>query len=222
MKRILYAVLFITSISFAQEKITTNLGDFHTLKTYRGLQVELIKDDTPKVVIDGIKASNVTVKNSNGVLRISMNISHTFSADDVMVYLYYSKEINLIDANEGSHIFSDELFKQTEIEVKAQEAGHIKLNIETDMVNVTSVTGGIIKLKGKSVNQKAKANTGGIYKGENLETESADVSAHTGGVAEIHATNFADASAHTGGMITVSGDPEELKKSESLGGYVKQ
>ncbi len=48
MKRILYAVLFITSISFAQEKITTNLGDFHTLKTYRGLQVELIKSDDAK------------------------------------------------------------------------------------------------------------------------------------------------------------------------------
>jgi len=55
-----------------------------------------------------------------------------------------------------------------------------------------------------------------------LETESADVSAHTGGIAEIHVTKFADVSASTGGMITVSGDPEELKKSESLGGYVKQ
>ena len=222
MKKFVFAIFFMSSICIAQDKITMNIGDFHTLKTYRGLQVELIKDDTPKVVIDGTKASNVTVKNSNGTLKISMNISHTFSADDVMVYLYYSKEIDLIDANEGSHIYSDELFKQTKIEVKTQEAGHIKLNIETDQVEVTAVTGGIVKLKGKSVNQKAKANTGGIYKGENLETESADVSAHTGGIAEIHATKFADASAHTGGMITVMGDPEELKKSESLGGYVKQ
>ena len=222
MKNFVFAIFFISSICFAQDKITMNIGDFHTLKTYRGLKVELIKDDTPKVVIDGIKASNVTVKNSNGVLKISMNISNTFSADDVMVYLYYSKEIDLIDANEGSHIYSDELFKQTKIEAKAQEAGHIKLNIETDQVHVTAVTGGIVKLKGKSVNQKGKANTGGIYKGKNLETESADVSAHTGGIAEIHATKFADVSASTGGMITVSGDPEELKKSESLGGYVKQ
>jgi len=222
MKKFVFAIFFISSICIAQDKITMNIGDFHTLKTYRGLQVELIKGDTPKVVIDGIKASNVTVKNSNGILRISMNISHTFSADDVMVYLYYSKEIDLIDANEGSHIYSDELFKQTKIEAKAQEAGHIKLNIETDQVDVTAVTGGVIKLKGTSVNQKAKANTGGIYKGENLETENADVSAHTGGIAEIHVTKFADVSASTGGMITVSGDPEELKKSESLGGYVKQ
>jgi len=186
MKRIVFAIFFISSICIAQGEITMNIGDFHTLKTYRGLKVELIKDETPKVIIDGSKASNVTVKNSNGVLKISMNISHTFSADDVMVYLYYSKEIDVIDANEGSHIYSDDLFKQAKMEVKAQEAGHIKLKLETDDVEITSVTGGLIKLKGTSVKQKAKSNTGGIYKGGDLVSEVCDVSAHTGGIATVN------------------------------------
>lgn len=204
-----------------QGEITMNIGDFHTLKTFRGLQVELIKADTPKVIIDGSKASNVTVKNANGVLKISLNITNSFSADDVMVYLYYSKEIDVVDANEGSHIYSDDLFKQEKMIVKVQEAAHIKLNIETNEVEVSAVTGGLVKLKGTTVNQKAKSNTGGIYKGGDLEAENCDVSAHTGGIATVYASKSADASASTGGMITVLGDPEELKKSESLGGYVK-
>lgn len=222
MKKIVFAIFFIAGICVAQEEITMNIGDFHTLKTYRGLQVELRNGDTPKVVIDGKRASEVTVKNANGVLKISMTIAHTFSADDVMVYLYYSKDIDVVDANEGSHIFSEELFKQTKMVVKAQEAGHIKLDIETEHLEVNSVTGGMIELKGKSVNQNVKVNTGGIYKGEELETENSDVSANTGGIAGINASNFADVSASTGGMITVLGDPKEVKKSESLGGYVKQ
>ena len=80
----------------------------------------------------------------------------------------------------------------------------------------------MIKLEGESTRQRVKVNTGGIYKGEELKTENADVSANTGGLAYVHASKFADASASTGGMITLKGDPEELKKSESLGGYVKQ
>lgn len=222
MKKIVFALFFMSSMCIAQNEITMNIGDFHTLKTFRGLQVELIKADTPKIIIDGSKASHVSVKNSNGVLKISMNISNTFAADEVMVYLYYSKEIDVIDANEGSHIYSDDVFKQEKMTVKAQEAGHIKLNIETDRVDVSSVTGGVVNLKGTSVDQKAKSNTGGIYKGGDLESETCDVSAHTGGISTVNVSKSADASASTGGMITVLGDPEEIKKSESLGGYVKQ
>jgi len=222
MKKIVFVIFFITGICVAQEEVTMNIGDFHTLKAYRGLQVELKKGDTPKVVIDGKRASEVTVKNVNGVLKISLSITHTFSADDVMIYLYYSKNIDVIDANEGSHIFSDEQFKQTKMVAKAQEAAKITLDVETEQLDVNTVTGGIVKLKGTSVNQNVKSNTGGIYKGEDLKTENSNVSANTGGIASINASKFADASASTGGMVTVFGDPGELKKSESLGGYVKQ
>lgn len=222
MKRIVFALLFVVNIAVAQEEITMNLGDFHTVKTFRGLQVELKKGDSPKIVIDGPKSSEVSVKNNNGVLKISMNLTHTFSAEDVMVYLYYSKEIDVIDANEGSHIFSEELFKQTKLKANAQEAGHITLKLDTEEIEVVSTTGGMVKLEGASARQRVKVNTGGIYKGEELKSDNVDVSAHTGGLAYVNATEFADASASTGGMITLTGDPKELKKSESLGGYVKQ
>jgi hypothetical protein len=222
MKSLVFTLMLVTSFCFSQEKVTMNLGDFHSLKTYRGLQVELIKSDEAKVIIDGNRSSEVTVKNNNGTLKISMSITHTFSADDVMVYLYYKDEIKLIDANEGSHIFSDEVFKQDMITVKAQEAGRIKLELDTDQLEVTSVTGGEVKLKGTSKNQNVKVNTGGMYKGERLETETTDVSANTGGLADVTASKLIDASASTGGIVSIKGEAEEIKKSESLGGYVRQ
>ena len=222
MKRLVFALIFVSTISMAQEKVTMNIGDFHTLKTYRGLKVELIKSDAPKVIIDGNRSSEVTVKNANGTLKISMSISHTFSADDVMVYLYYKDNIDVIDANEGSNIFSDEVFKQEKITVKAQEAGKINLEIDTDQLEVNVVTGGQVKLKGISKNQDVKSNTGGIYKGERLETEYSNVKANTGGMVDVKASKLVDASANTGGTISIIGQPEEVKKSESLGGYVRQ
>ena len=222
MKKIVFTLMFISAFAMAQEKVTMNLGDFHSLKTYRGLQVELIKADDAKLIIEGNRSSEVTVKNNNGVLKISMSLAHTFSADDVMVYLYYQDNIDVIDANEGSYIFSDEVMKQEKITAKAQEAGRIKLEIDTDQLDVTVVTGGQVNLKGTSKNQDVKSNTGGIYKGERLETEYTKASSYTGGVANVKASKLVDAKASTGGIISISGEPEEVKKNESLGGYVRQ
>ncbi len=222
MKRLLFTLLFISALGMAQEKVTMNLGDFQILKTYRGLQVELIKADTAQLIIEGNRSSEVTVKNNNGTLKISMSITHTFSADDVMVYLYYKDAIDVIDANEGSHIFSDEIFKQQKLTAKAQEAGHIKIEIDTEQLDVSVVTGGQVKIKGVSKNQNIKSNTGGIYKGERLETEYTKVSSYTGGMADVKASKLVDAKASTGGTISIIGEPEEVKKSESLGGYVRQ
>lgn len=222
MKRLVFALMFISTLGMAQEKVTMNLGDFHTLKTFRGLQVELIKADAAQLIIDGKRSSEVTVKNNNGTLKISMSITHTFSADDVMVYLYYKDDIDVIDANEGSYIFSDEVIKQEKLTAKTQEAARIKLEIDTEQLDVTVYTGGQVNLKGTSTNQNVKSNTGGIYKGGSLDTEYTKVSSYTGGTADVKASKLVDAKASTGGTISISGEPEEVKKSESLGGYIRQ
>ena len=222
MKKIVFALMMISAVGLAQEKVTMNVGDFHSLKTYRGLQVEMIRSKESKVVIEGNRSSEVTVKNSNGILRISMSISHTFSAYEVMVYLYYMDDVKLIDANEGSYIFSDEIIKQDQVTLKAQEAGRIKLEIETKKVESNAITGGEVKVKGTTVDLDVKANTGGMFKGERLKSDNVEVSAGTGGVADVHAIKMVNAKASTGGVVSISGDPEEVKKSESLGGYVRQ
>ena len=222
MKRLVFTLMFISAIGIAQEKVTMNLGDFHTVKTYRGLQVELIKADVAQLIIDGKRSSEVTVKNNNGTLKISMSITHTFSADDVMVYLYFKDNIDVIDANEGSYIFSDETIKQEKLTAKTQESARIKLEIDTEQLDVSVFTGGEVNLKGTSKNQNVKSNTGGMYKGGTLQTEYTKVSAYTGGTADVKASKLVDAKASTGSTISISGEPEEVKKSESLGGYIRQ
>jgi len=221
MKNIVLALFLITNIAFGQEKITKNLGDFDKLKTYRGLSVELIRSDEPKSVVEGEKSEEVVIKNVNGVLKISMKTMETFSADKAKVTIYFKNNIYLIDANEGSSIKSDETFTQDKIELKVQEAGKIKINIKTDEVIVKSVTGGRIELSGFATNQNATVNTGGSYDGGDLETESTTIKCSTGSDAVVYASKSIDANANLGGTIKVKGDPEEVNKKESLGGYIR-
>ena len=221
MKKLVILFFLISAFGFSQEKITKNLGDFHELKTYRGLSVELIQDDSPKIVIEGDKSDQVTVKNSNGVLKLSMKVMESFSSNDVKVTVYYSDDIDIIDANEGSNIFSSRIIKQDKLMVQVQEAGQIKLEIGTTDVEVKTVSGGLVTLEGYSENQKVNANTGGSYEGENLKTDNTDVSVSSGSDVVINASKRVKANATLGGTITITGDPAEVDKKETLGGYVR-
>lgn len=221
MKKSVIFLFLITNFIFAQDKITKNLGDFNVLKTYRGLTVDLVKADRPQIVIEGDKSKEVIVKNVNGVLKISMSVMETFSASDARVTIYYSETLNLIDANEGSFISSEEIFKQEKLELKAQEAAQINLKINTDYLDIKVISGALIELDGFSKNQDVVSNTGGIYKGENLDSDYANITASTGGIATIKAEKLVDANAKLGATITVIGEPGEVKKRESVGGYVR-
>ena len=68
-KSCLLLILLTSTVSFSQERII-NLGDFNILKVFNGLSLELVRSDEQKIVISGEKKKNVTVKITNGKLKI--------------------------------------------------------------------------------------------------------------------------------------------------------
>ena len=221
MKRILIMLLLTTSVVFSQEERSINLGDFNTIKTYRGLHVELVKAENPKIIITGSKSKDVNIKNSNGVLKISLTVLETFSADEVNIIVSFNDKLEHLSANEGSKIFSNDKIEIEKLNLKATEAAEIHLNIKSSILEVKAYTGGIVELEGYSKNQNITANTGGFYKGADLKTEDTMVRVYTGGDATVYATNSVDANASLGGIIKIKGDPDKVNKKESLGGYVR-
>lgn len=222
MKRVVFFLLFATTVVFSQEERSINLGDFNTIKTYRGLKVELVKSDSPKIVINGSKSKYVKVKNTDGVLKISLDVMETFSADEVEIIVYYSDLLDHLSANEGSVIFSNEKVTMEKPYLKATEAAEINLNIEAEFLDVKALTGGIVKLEGYAKNQNILANTGGYYKGADINSEYTNVKVFTGGDATVKATDIIDANASIGGIIKIKGKAKTLNKKESLGGYIRE
>ena len=206
---------------FAQEPITTNLGDFTTVKVFNGLTVELQKSNSSKIEISGSQASDVSVKNSNGTLKITLKFLKNFSAENIKIVLYYDSDITILDANEGATIFSDETIKQQHLEVKTQEGANIKLDIDTKYLIVKSVSGGIISLTGVTENQTVEATTGGIYRAYDLQSKQATVTSASGANVEISASELLDASVRFGGSVFYKGTPEILKTKITIGGTIK-
>jgi hypothetical protein len=80
----------------------------------------------------------------------------------------YFKNIESIAASEGSYVSSEANFKQTIMDLNAREGAEIKIDL--DVENVKAVTGGIIELSGKALNQDVTLMTGGILKSKELHT----------------------------------------------------
>jgi hypothetical protein len=222
MKKLTLLLLLTTSLLFSQEKIETKLGDFNTLKVFSGLKVELIKADETKVIVTGTKADQVSVKNKNGILKLSLKLIEGFKYDDVTIKLYYQNDIATLDANEGSHIFSNEIIKQQHLELKTQEGARIETLLAIKYLTVKCVTGGIIDVEGTVQNQTIEANTGGIFEGFEVESIQTTVVSSAGAVVEVTVSEVLDAKVNFGGTIYYKGSPEVLKTKKVIGGKIQQ
>jgi hypothetical protein len=220
MKKLVIALLLSCSVSWAQESIKKNLGDFHTLKVFNGLQVELVRSSDSRIEIVGEQAEDVAVVNSNGILKVRFRIPDSFIPEDVRIVLFYNHDIAVLDANEGGKISSEKRINQQHLEVKVQEGAFIELDIKVKHLNVKSVTGGNIELVGEAENQTIEATTGGEYSAYNLKSKQANVTAASGARAEVQANEILDAKVRFGGTIHYIGNPEVLRTKKIIGGKI--
>lgn len=227
MKKIVFICAFIFSFTItAQTTVTKDLGDYSTLKVYNGIEVELIKSTEQKLEITGEKSEMVKIKNVNNTLKLSLPFSlkpENNTADGkVLIKIYYNKNIDIVDANEGATITGKD-FNQDKVEVNAQERAFINLTTKTDYLTVRASSGGIIKLTGTAKNQEVDLDLYGVYNGFNLKVSAnSNVKSGTGAKAEIMAGDTLSAKVSFGGSIFYKGNPAVVKDKKVIGGIIQK
>jgi hypothetical protein len=227
MKKVIFIIfLFSAFIMNAQTTVTKNLGDFSILKVYNGIEVELIKSSDQKFQITGQKSESVSIKNIDNTLKISLpfslNPNKNLAKNEVLVTIYYNKNIDVIDANEASTITAKEI-RQDKLEVNAQEKAFINLVIVVKHLEVRASSGGVIKLTGTTKNQNVDLDLYAIYNGFNLECSSNSVvKSGTGAKAEIFAGESLNAKVSFGGSIFYKGMPDVIKDKKVIGGIIQK
>ncbi|MFQ3305721.1 MAG: hypothetical protein ACI9JT_001182 [Polaribacter sp.] len=227
MKKIIFiCALFITLVITAQSTITENLGDFTILKVYNGIEVELIKGTEQRLEITGNKSEMVKIKNVDNTLKLSLPFSlkplNNAAEGEVLIKLYYTKNINIIDGNEGATITSKD-FNQDNIELNAQERAFINITTTTNYLTIRATSGGIIKVSGTSKNQEVAVDLYGIYHGFNLKSAgNSTVKAGTGAKAEVTAGETLNAKVSFGGAIFYKGNPKVVKDKKVIGGIIEK
>ena len=222
MKHIFTALtILITSTAIAQNSLEKTIGEFTELKVFDLIEVRLVISDENKIVITGKNIEDVVVINKNGKLKIRMILEERFDGKDTSVTLFYTT-VDILDVNEGATISSVDTIKQYEINLKAQEGGKINVYLEVKIANIKAVSGGIIKAHGSATTQKVSLNTGGVYEGKNLQTETTTVIIKAAGNAEVNASELVDIKIRAGGNVFVYGDPKTIIENRVFGGRVKR
>ena len=171
------AILFVFFLFYMQtarpqdEKVNINLTNFTEVKAFDGISVNLIKSNEDKAVITGANTDKVNFVNTDGVLKIRMEITKLFSGYRTFVNLYYSQNLLVIDVNEDARITSEDIISQEVIELKAQEGGELRIKAEVEQMLIRSVSGGVIVTSGTSDVQDVAINTGGSYSGKEFKTK---------------------------------------------------
>lgn len=220
MKRIiLVGFVLLGQMMFGQT--TIQLGDFTDVKTFDKLKVTLVASTENKAVITGDSQATVEIINKKGLLKIRMPLTKLMTGDEAKVTLYF-KRIQSIDANEGSEVICEDIFKQTSFLLSTQEGARIEAILDIDKAEFKAYSGGFIKVKGNAVTQAILINSGGSVDASDLETDQTTVNVAAGGNATVKATSLVDAKVKAGGTITVIGKPKELRKETFAGGSIIQ
>jgi len=214
-------VLSITFSTQAQRTLNRDVGDFNELKVFDLIEVNLIQSDQNRVVIKGSNTESVKLMNDNGVLKIRMELEERFDGNNTFVEVYFT-QIDVIDANEGAYIVSNETIDQNTIELRSQEGGKIKVGLKASHTKIRAVTGGIVEASGTSTSQEVKLNTGGIFEGRELHTKDTTIGITAAGEAEVYASDKVKVRVTAGGDVYIYGNPQKVDKKSIAGGRIKE
>lgn len=218
MKKILL-VAFLGLSQFISAQVTKNLGDFSTVRVFDKINVTLVKASENKIVITGSRADDVEVVSKNNDLKVRMKLSKLLAGEDVSATIYY-KNIDQVEASEGSFVGSADTFKSTAFAVNAKEGSTIKLTLDVSKLTSKANSGGILQIDGKATNHDLVITSGGIFKGKSLTTAQTTVTISAGGDADVYASDFVDAKTRAGGDINVYGNPKQVNKKTTAGGTI--
>lgn len=219
MKKLVYSILFISSIALSQTE--KEVGDFSKVTSFDKIDVTLITSNVNKVVLTGDNSDKVEVVNKNGELKIRMPLSRLLDGDNISATVYY-KKIDAVEANEGSRISSNEVFKSTSFDVVVKEGAEIKVAVQVSSITIKVASGGKLIVSGKANSQTAVSNSGGLLYASDLVTTNTNITVNAGGNAEVNATDVVDAKVRAGGKIIIFGLPKIINEKTFAGGKIEQ
>ena len=219
MKKVIFSFLVFSQIAFSQTEKA--VGDFNKVTSFDKIDVILIPSEENKVVLNGSGSDEVEVVNKNGELKIRMPLTQLLSGDNVSATVYF-KEIDAVEANEGSRISCETTFDTTVFDIIAKEGSEITIKINVEKLNVRVANGSTVLISGSTNNQDVIVNSGANYEAQKLKTKQTTVTSNAGGNANVYATNLVEAKVRAGGKIVIYGSPKQINQKIIAGGKIEE
>ena len=220
-KVVVVVVVFLSQLGFSQNSVTKKLGDFTKVTSFDQIDVLLVPSNENKIILSGEGANEVELVTKNDELKIRMPLTKLLKGESISATVYY-KNIDAVEANEGSRIASEATFNAINFDIIAKEGSEIKLKLDVERVSIKVTDGSKIDVEGNATNQEVLVNTGGMYEAEKLRSKLVSITVNAGGEAAIFATDFVDAKVRAGGDIVIFGKPKQINQKVIAGGTIRE
>ena len=220
-KVVVVVVVFLSQLGFSQNSVTKKLGDFTKVTSFDQIDVLLVPSNENKIILSGEGANEVELVTKNDELKIRMPLTKLLKGESISATVYY-KNIDAVEANEGSRIASEATFNAINFDKIAKEGSEIKLKLDVERVSIKASDGSKIDVEGNATNQEVLVNTRGMYEAEKLRSKLVSITVNAGGEAAIFATDFVDAKERAGGNIEIFGKPKQINQKVIAGGTITE
>ncbi len=196
--------------------------NFDTIKSSRGIDVVLTKNDDKKVIIEANENlhDHIEIYVEAETLYITAD-KNIYQADEKTVYVSYNK-INKIAATSGAEVTSQEPVVQKDITISATSGANIKLRVKAETLTSSVTSGAVMDLSGKVTNHKASATSGANISADELLSLITEAKATSGAHIKIHAKDQFTGKATSGADVVYYGNPETVSESDNSGGNVRR
>ena len=207
-------------VTWAQQEVLLN-KNIQALKISSGIQVELFTNaDENKIEADERIMESINYKVNKRELKISLPLGKIIEGDLPLILKVYTKDINQLNAVQGSIIEIQNTITSSSFSIRATEGSVVSGVFDTENLELKALSGAIIDIRGESKSLDVLVNTGGKYKGKSLKTENTIVKVTYGGNAEVFATENCEANIVVGGTIDIYGNPKYMNEKKSFGGNI--
>ncbi len=222
-KLIFFAALVLVSGPDLYAQTSRSLDAFDEINITGNIEVMLAEGDAEAASLEteNIPEDEVTIKVSQGVLKIRVYDSVFYKNEKIRVYVTY-RTLRAVRGNAGARVRNQAVLESDELLVRAGSGAEVDLRVALNSLDAGASEGGRLVLEGETGRQEVTASTGGIYDGLDLECSRSYVKANTGGQADVVAREVLEASANTGGRIRYRGNPESTSFKSVLSGEVEK
>lgn len=222
MKNLLIAATALIAFN-TQAQVEKNVGDFSEIRTTNRINIELIPSSKNVVVLDSKDEKNVSLVNKNGKLAVKNNLKELVSDKDsnVTVKVYF-KDLNSIEAESGSYIFSTKTIEATKLKLNASSGSQLDIKIKAKNVEAKVFAGATMELEGKADTGTLIANAGGSIDAKNLNFVTVDATVNAGGKIDVKASETVNAATRAGGSVNVYGNPKTVTEKTTAGGNINR
>lgn len=241
---VLFAIIVVSSgtMLFAQQEVERALGDFKSVSVDYGIQAELLKGTSNKVVltISGTKENNVISELEAGQLLLTFKNTNKLDGVSVSAKIYTTSAMEGIEVRNGATLSVkdapaasglkivvttgsklDMTAKTRSAVVSIGRSAKAQLAIEANELDATIAGSGKLDITGKVEELKVNANTSGVYKGFGLQCKTLTAQAHGNGRAEVSVSESLVANVVSGGKVIYMGNPT-LKVNATSSGIVEK